>query len=99
MKAAQLDRLRLVFFFVNFIKIVYFVLSVIKNYKHLCAVKVSLSELVEPIDYEEFLQQHSNIISRDPLRHILDFPPCDVQIKRIDRKIRTTEPIVPKENL
>lgn len=60
---------------------------------------MSLTELVEPIDYEEFLLQHSNFISRDPLRHILDFPPCDVQMKRIERKIRTTEPIVPKENV
>lgn len=61
--------------------------------------QVSLSELVDPIDYEEFLQQHNQQISRDPLRHILDFPPCDVQIKRIERKIRTIEPIVPKENV
>lgn len=61
--------------------------------------KVSLTELVDPIDYEEFLQHHYNLISRDPLRHILDFPPCDVQMKRIDRKIRTIEPIVPKESL
>lgn len=61
--------------------------------------QVSLTELVDPIDYEDFLQQHSNLINRDPLRHILDFPPADVQVKRIERKIRTTEPIVPKENV
>lgn len=60
---------------------------------------MSLTELVEPIDYEEFLQQNSNFISRDPLRHMLDFPPNDVQMKRIERKIRTIEPIVPKENM
>lgn len=61
--------------------------------------QVSLTELVDPIDYEDFLQQHTNLVSRDPLHHILDFPPADVQMKRIDRKIRTTNPIVPKENV
>lgn len=33
------------------------------------------------------------------MRHILDFPPADVQMKTIERKIRTTEPVIPKENL
>lgn len=61
--------------------------------------QVSLSELVDPIDYEDFLQQHANLINRDPMRHILDFPPSDVQMKTIERKIRTTEPVIPKENL
>lgn len=39
------------------------------------------------------------MISRDPLRNILDFPPNDVQMRTIERKIRTVEPIVPKENM
>lgn len=61
--------------------------------------QVSLTELIDPIDYEEFLQQHSSKICRDPLRHILDFPPNDVQMRSIERKIRTVEPIIPKENM
>lgn len=60
---------------------------------------MSLIELVDPIDYEDFLQQHASIISRDPLRHILDFPPNDVQLKLIERKIRTVKPIVPDEQM
>lgn len=59
--------------------------------------QISLTELVEPIDYEDFLQQHSSVINRDPLRNILDFPSGDVQVKTIKRKIRTIEPIVPVE--
>lgn len=62
-------------------------------------IKISLSELVEPLDYEEFLIQHSNLLNRDPLRTMLDFPVDDVQVKIIPRKIRTTEYIVPKENV
>lgn len=61
--------------------------------------EISLTELVDPIDYEDFLQQHSNMISRDPLRNILDFPANDVQMRTIERKIRTVEPIVPKEHM
>ncbi|CAD7079957.1 unnamed protein product [Hermetia illucens] len=60
---------------------------------------LSLVELVEPLDYEDFLTQHSNILSRDPLRSILEFPPNDVIVKTIPRKIRTVQYIVPKETI
>ncbi|XP_030380516.1 dedicator of cytokinesis protein 6 isoform X2 [Scaptodrosophila lebanonensis] len=60
---------------------------------------LSLTEPVEPLDYEEFLTQHMSILSRDPLKHILDFPQGDVTVRIIPRKIRTTEHVVPKENI
>ncbi|EDV30788.1 uncharacterized protein Dana_GF14871, isoform A [Drosophila ananassae] len=62
----------------------------------LCSTTVSPTE---PLDYEEFLAQHANIIHRDPLKHILDFPQGDVTVKIIPRKIRTVDHIVPSENL
>ncbi|KAH8283104.1 hypothetical protein KR054_012188, partial [Drosophila jambulina] len=62
----------------------------------LCSSTVSPTE---PIDYEEFLSQHMNIISRDPLKHILDFPQGDVTVKVIPRKIRTVDHIVPSEKI
>lgn len=55
--------------------------------------------MVEPLDYEDFLVQHSNLLCRDPLRSILDFPPGDVQVKTILRKIRTVEHITPAEDM
>lgn len=61
--------------------------------------KISLCEIVEPLDYEDFLIQHSNLLCRDALRSILDFPHADVQVKVIPRKIRTVEYIVPKEDM
>nr|XP_014087312.1 dedicator of cytokinesis protein 7 isoform X2 [Bactrocera oleae] len=65
----------------------------------MCSSTLSLTEPVEPLDYEEFLTQHMNILNRDPLKHILDFPPTDVAVKIIPRKIRTIEHVVPKENI
>ncbi|TMW54842.1 hypothetical protein DOY81_000075 [Sarcophaga bullata] len=65
----------------------------------MCSSTLSLTEPVEPLDYEEFLGAHINTINRDPLKNILDFPPGDVTVKTIPRKIRTIEHIVPKENI
>ncbi|EDW04302.1 GH11724 [Drosophila grimshawi] len=63
------------------------------------AICSSTLSLTEPLDYEEFLTQHMNIINRDPLKHILDFPQGDVSVKIIPRKIRTIDHIIPKENI
>ncbi|XP_055593172.1 dedicator of cytokinesis protein 7 [Uranotaenia lowii] len=64
-----------------------------------CSSSISLCELIEPIDYEEFLAQHSNLLMRDSLRSILDFPGNDVQVRVVPRKIRTIEHVVPQEDL
>ncbi|KAL1374744.1 hypothetical protein pipiens_004834 [Culex pipiens pipiens] len=64
-----------------------------------CSSSISLCELVEPIDYEEFLTQHSGLLVRDPLRSILDFPANDVQMRVVPRKIRTITHVVPSEEL
>lgn len=55
--------------------------------------------MYEPVDYEDFLNQHLLIIERDPLRSILDFPPDDVELRVVKRKIRTESPIIPFESL
>lgn len=60
---------------------------------------MSLCEVLEPLDYEEFLVQHQSVLDRDPLRPILDFPLGDVEFRIVKRKIRTEEPIVPYESL
>ncbi|XP_035782880.1 dedicator of cytokinesis protein 7-like [Anopheles albimanus] len=64
-----------------------------------CSSSISLCDLVEPIDYEEFLAQHFNLLQKDSLRSILDFPSNDVQVKIVPRKIRTINHQVPKEPL
>lgn len=60
---------------------------------------MSLCEVLEPLDYEEFLAQHQTVLDRDTLKPILDFPPGDVQLRIIKRKIRTEETVVPYESL
>lgn len=61
--------------------------------------KMSLCEVLEPLDYEEFLAQHQSVLDRDPLKSILDFPPGDVELKVVKRKIKTEEPVVPHESM
>lgn len=56
-------------------------------------------DVVEPLDYEDFLAQHRMLIERDPLNSILDFPIGDVEVAILGRYIRTLEPVVPEENL
>lgn len=55
--------------------------------------------MLEPLEYEDFLSQHQSLIDRDPLKPILDFPPGDVEVRVVKRKIRTEEPVVPFESL
>ncbi|CAM6031703.1 unnamed protein product, partial [Sphagnum compactum] len=60
---------------------------------------ISLNELIEPLDFEEFLQQHQTAIYRDPLRSILDFPLSDITLNLIERKLRTVNYVMPKEDI
>ncbi|XP_075527914.1 dedicator of cytokinesis isoform X1 [Dermacentor variabilis] len=59
---------------------------------------VPLTDVVEPLDFEEFLQQHQDLSDRDAISDLLDFPPDDVEVGILPRKCRTIEPIVPEEN-
>ncbi|KAK8766565.1 hypothetical protein V5799_006661 [Amblyomma americanum] len=59
---------------------------------------VPLSDVVEPLDFEEFLQQHQDLVDRDAISELLDFPPDDVEVGILPRKCRTIQPIVPEEN-
>ncbi|KAG8222989.1 hypothetical protein J437_LFUL002712 [Ladona fulva] len=60
---------------------------------------VSLCDIVDPLDYEDFIQQHQLLVDRDPLRHVLDFPVNDVEVGVLPRKIRTLTPITPSESM
>ncbi|KAE8748545.1 hypothetical protein FOCC_FOCC004721 [Frankliniella occidentalis] len=60
---------------------------------------VSLGDVVDPLDYEDFIQQHQLLIDRDPLRPMLDFPVNDIEVGVIPRKIRTEAPVLPEEPL
>nr|CAD7401942.1 unnamed protein product [Timema cristinae] len=62
-------------------------------------ISMSLCDVVDPLDYEEFIQQHQLLLDRDPLHHVLDFPENDIRVGIVPRKIRTLSPVVPEESL
>ncbi|KAG5883156.1 hypothetical protein JTB14_033407 [Gonioctena quinquepunctata] len=57
------------------------------------------NEVVEPLEFEDFLHSYQNLIDRDPLHAILDIPPGDVEVEIIERPLRTVHPIVPEEKI
>ncbi|XP_065206218.1 dedicator of cytokinesis protein 7 [Planococcus citri] len=68
-----------------------------KNEARAPVASISPCDIVDPLDYEDFIQQHQMLIDRHPLRSIIDFPPNDVQVFIEPRKLRTKRPILPKE--
>ncbi|XP_076063961.1 dedicator of cytokinesis isoform X2 [Oratosquilla oratoria] len=62
------------------------------------ASQVPLREVVEPLDFEEFLEQHQLEVDRDPARPILSFPHDDLLATCIPRRISTVHPIVPESS-
>ena len=56
---------------------------------------VSEAEAVEPIDYEEYVSQHSE--QRDSLSRLLTFPEDDIDVTLVQRKIRTEHHVLPEE--
>ncbi|KAJ8985495.1 hypothetical protein NQ317_015034 [Molorchus minor] len=57
------------------------------------------NDVVEPLDFEEFVNVYQNLIDRDPLRSILDIPQGDVEVEVIEKPIRTLQPIIPEEKI
>ncbi|KAM9115232.1 dedicator of cytokinesis protein 6 isoform 2-T2 [Pangshura tecta] len=58
---------------------------------------VPLTEVVEPVDFEEFLAAHPPELEPGPLRDLTEFPADDVEVVREPRECRTLEPGVPDE--
>ncbi|KAF4523421.1 hypothetical protein B566_EDAN007893 [Ephemera danica] len=62
------------------------------------SLSIASYDITEPLDYEEFLQQHQTVVNRDPLRDVLEFPENDLDVGIIPRTIRTEVNIVPEED-
>ncbi|XP_044850414.1 dedicator of cytokinesis protein 6 isoform X4 [Mauremys mutica] len=58
---------------------------------------VPLTEVVEPVDFEEYLAAHPPELEPGPLRDLVEFPADDVEVVREPRECRTLEPGVPDE--
>jgi hypothetical protein len=57
---------------------------------------LSLNEIVNPINYEEFLERNQSVIDQDPLRDLLVFPRDDIEVITVPHRFRTTETPVPQ---
>lgn len=58
--------------------------------------QVPLNEPVDPLDFEDYVYTHQNAVDRDPLSHLLEFPPDDVSVEMLRRHCRTIAPIIPE---
>uniref|UniRef100_A0A672RE18 Dedicator of cytokinesis 6 n=1 Tax=Sinocyclocheilus grahami TaxID=75366 RepID=A0A672RE18_SINGR len=58
---------------------------------------VPLTEVVEPVDYEEYVSSHPPGAEPGPLRQLLEFPSDDLELLLQERECATIEPPVPEE--
>ncbi|CAF4107479.1 unnamed protein product, partial [Adineta steineri] len=65
------------------------------NYSNKMATNVI--DIIDPIDYEEYIDEHRQKIENDPLRHLLEYPTDDIDFIRIDRQYRTIIPTMPEK--
>ncbi|XP_051569546.1 dedicator of cytokinesis protein 7-like isoform X3 [Myxocyprinus asiaticus] len=59
---------------------------------------VPLTEVVEPVDYEEYVSSHPPGAEPGPLRHLLEFPTDDLELVLQERECATIELAVPEED-
>ncbi|XP_072561324.1 dedicator of cytokinesis protein 7 isoform X2 [Paramormyrops kingsleyae] len=59
---------------------------------------VPLSDVVEPVDFEEFLSSHALGAEPGPLRQLMEFPPDDLELRLQERECMTLEPALPEED-
>lgn len=59
----------------------------------LCVPQVPLCDVVDPPDYEEFLNANFDQAQRDPIHHLLEFPHDDIEVGILPRKCRTVLPV------
>ena len=62
----------------------------------MCFAQIPLCDVVEPPDFEELLSLYQNVIERDPLRQILEFPFDCIQLELVRRCVRTLAPVIPQ---
>ncbi|XP_071954468.1 dedicator of cytokinesis protein 7-like [Antedon mediterranea] len=57
----------------------------------------SLSEIVDPPDFEAYLEKHHYRIQSDDCPHLLKFPDDDIEVTTSERTCRTVKPALPDE--
>ncbi|KAK3532757.1 hypothetical protein QTP86_028126 [Hemibagrus guttatus] len=57
-----------------------------------------LTEVVEPVDFEEYVSSHAPIAEPGPLRQLLEFPSDDLELILQERECTTLEPALSEED-
>uniref|UniRef100_A0A8C7HUR3 Dedicator of cytokinesis 6 n=1 Tax=Oncorhynchus kisutch TaxID=8019 RepID=A0A8C7HUR3_ONCKI len=70
----------------------------VAQYKLFRKLNVPLTEVVEPVDYEEYVSSHAPGAEPGPLRQLMEFPPDDLELLLQDRECTTLEPPLPEED-
>ncbi|XP_071486500.1 dedicator of cytokinesis protein 7-like [Diadema antillarum] len=60
---------------------------------------IPLSEILEPLDYEEYVNESKGALETDPLRHLLEYPDDDVKVMALSREMRTTKQPQPSPDM
>ncbi|XP_013924852.1 PREDICTED: dedicator of cytokinesis protein 6-like [Thamnophis sirtalis] len=56
-----------------------------------------LTEVVEPVDFEKYLNTHLPDAEPGPLSDLIEFPADDLEVSHEPRECRTLEPGVPED--
>uniref|UniRef100_A0A3P8SU22 Dedicator of cytokinesis 6 n=1 Tax=Amphiprion percula TaxID=161767 RepID=A0A3P8SU22_AMPPE len=56
-----------------------------------------LTEVVEPVDFEEYVSSHAPGVEPGPLRQLIEFPQDDLELLQLDKDCTTLEPPLPEE--
>uniref|UniRef100_A0A668AKZ1 Dedicator of cytokinesis 6 n=1 Tax=Myripristis murdjan TaxID=586833 RepID=A0A668AKZ1_9TELE len=58
---------------------------------------VPLTEVVEPVDFEEYVSSHAPGAEPGPLRQLMEFPEDDLELLPLEKECTTLEPPLPEE--
>uniref|UniRef100_A0A8C9XV20 Dedicator of cytokinesis 6 n=1 Tax=Sander lucioperca TaxID=283035 RepID=A0A8C9XV20_SANLU len=60
-------------------------------------IKLPLTEVVEPVDFEEYVSSHAPGVEPGPLRQLMEFPHDDLELLPLEKECITLEPPLPEE--
>uniref|UniRef100_G3PL26 Dedicator of cytokinesis 6 n=1 Tax=Gasterosteus aculeatus aculeatus TaxID=481459 RepID=G3PL26_GASAC len=65
---------------------------------HIFCKCLPLTEVVEPVDFEEYVSSHAPGVEPGPLRQLTEFPHDDLELLQLDKECTTLEPPLPEED-
>uniref|UniRef100_A0A8C5ED45 Dedicator of cytokinesis protein 7-like n=1 Tax=Gouania willdenowi TaxID=441366 RepID=A0A8C5ED45_GOUWI len=78
--------------------IYYFLLLINATFECVYLCQLPLTEVVEPVDFEEYVSSHAPGVEPGPLRQLMEFPQDDLELLQLDKECTTLEPPMPEED-